>query len=142
MSSSPQSTRAASDDDGNGNEVSYSPGEEGKRVLMDKWEGAVEAGKTAWEALPFTGDEGDTSAAWGRIWQGTKDTYQALDTLTGPVVKDMLVSGYGMATDNAELATRYGEEAQRTREAWGSIKDSAVDAWQEAEARNGTLGAI
>ena len=46
----------------------YNPGEEGLRVINDKWEGVKSAAKTAWEMLPFTGDDATTGAARDRAW--------------------------------------------------------------------------
>ncbi|MFS8152621.1 DNA/RNA non-specific endonuclease [Vreelandella titanicae] len=121
---------------------SYNPGEEAGSVLRDKWEGAKAAAKTAWEALPITGDEVTTDAARGRVVQGTKDTIEAVDVLTGPSPLDLLDSGIGYVTGDVERAARYGEEWKRTGEAYGGIKDSMVNAWQEAEERNGFFGAV
>ncbi|MFS8152624.1 hypothetical protein [Vreelandella titanicae] len=120
----------------------YNAGEEGLRVINDKWEGAKSAAKTFWEALPITGDEATTGAARDRMVQGAKDTYEAVDVLTGPSPLDLIDSGIGWLQGDAERAGQFGEEWKRTGEAYGSIKDSMVNAWQEAEERNGTFGAM
>ena len=48
---------------------SYNPGEEAGFVLLDMWEDANAAARTAWEALPITSDDATTEAARGRAWQ-------------------------------------------------------------------------
>lgn len=120
----------------------YNPGEEAGFVLLDKWEDAKATAKTAWEMLPITADEATTEAARGRAWQGAKDTYEAVDVLTGPSPLDLLDSGIGWLQGDAERAGQFGEEWKRTGEAYGGIKDSVVNAWQEAEERNGFFGAV
>ena len=137
----PQDVASSPGQSGEGGPV-YNPGEEGLRVINDKWEGAKSAAKTAWEMLPFTGDEATTEAARDRAWQGAKDTYEAVDVLTGPSLLDLLDSGVGYVTDDAERAGRFGEEWKRTGEAYGGLWDAGVEAWQEAEERNGTFGAM
>ena len=92
--------------------------------------------------LPITTDEATTEAARGRAWQGAKDTYEAVDVLTGPSPLDLLDSGIGWLQGDAERAGQFGEEWKRTGEAYGGIKDSVVNAWQEAEERNGFFGAV
>lgn len=121
---------------------SYNPGEEAGFVLLDMWEDANAAAKTAWEMLPLTSDDATTEAARGRAWQGAKDTYEAVDVLTGPSPLDLLDSGIGWLQGDAERAGQFGEEWKRTGEAYGGIKDSMVNAWQEAEERNGFFGAV
>ncbi|MFG6177468.1 hypothetical protein ACGTN6_09510 [Halomonas sp. THAF12] len=137
VQSAPGQAGAASD-----SEPSWNAGQEAGRVISDKWESAKSAARTAWEALPFSSDAATTAAARERVVQGAVDTYRGLDTLTGPSPLDLLDSGIGLATGDAERAARYGEEWQRTADAYGGIKDAVVDAWQEARERNGTLGAI
>ncbi|MGO3055359.1 MAG: DNA/RNA non-specific endonuclease [Halomonas sp.] len=137
-----QKTVESTPEPASGEGPDYSPGEEGGRVLRDKWEGAKAAAKTAWESLPFTRDEATTDAARGRVVQGTKDTYEGLSTLAGPSLMDIADSAVGWATGDAERAGRLGEELQRTGDAWGGIWDAGVEAWQEAEERNGAYGAM
>lgn len=141
LTTQPQSVDSSPEQSGEGGPV-YNPGEEGLRVINDKWEGAKSAAKTFWEALPITGDEATTGAARDRMVQGAKDTYEAVDVLTGPSPLDLIDSGIGWLQGDAERAGQFGEELKRTGEAYGGLWDAGVEAWQEAEERNGTFGAM
>ena len=54
----------------------------------------------------------------------------------------VLDSGIGWLQGDAERAGQFGEEWKRTREVYGGLWDSGVEAWQESEERNGIGGAM
>ncbi|WP_447928962.1 HNH endonuclease [Vreelandella sp. EE27] len=120
----------------------YTPGEEGERVVRDWWEDATAAGQNMWEALPFTSDAATTTAAREQIVRGAQTGYEGLSTLSGPNLFEVADGVAGWATGDEARTARYNDAWQETGEAWDGAKDTLVNAWQEAEERNGFFGAL
>ncbi|ODC03117.1 hypothetical protein BFW38_05715 [Terasakiispira papahanaumokuakeensis] len=123
-------------------EPEYTFGEEATKVLSDKWDGFTGSVATGVAALPFVGDDASRAQARADVWQGVKDQYNGIRALSGPNILDLGESAIGLVTGDPEKAAAASEQWNETKNAWSNVADNAIDSWNEAEQRNGTLGAL
>ena len=112
-----------------------------RRVIGQKVDGLKDALGTVWDAATdWSGAGGKTARA--SIGTGITNTAESLGTLIGPSGEDMGAASIYTAMTGDTAPMEIVQAADRTRQqAYQGIGQQIKQSWNEAEARNGKVGA-
>jgi hypothetical protein len=100
-------------------------------------EGVVKTAKTAWEALPLTGDEASTTAARERIGKGVLGTLDGMATLIGPSAEEIITAH---ETGNPDAMAYVEQRQQEQKEMAKALGDGVEQEFDKVHERSGTAG--
>jgi predicted ribonuclease toxin of YeeF-YezG toxin-antitoxin module len=112
--------------------------DEAERAIDKKWQGIKEGANTLWQAIPFVGSEAERAAARDKIGDGILGGLGGLGTLMGPD-PEMIQAAY--LSGNPESIALVEKMQQAQLQAVDAVADHVKKSWDEAHARNGTVGA-
>jgi filamentous hemagglutinin len=102
-------------------------------------EGVVKTAKTAWEALPLTGDEASTTAARERIGKGVLGTLDGMATLIGPSAEEIITA---RETGNPDAMAYVEQRQQEQKEMARTLGDGVEQEFDKVHERSGTAGVV
>jgi len=112
---------------------------EAARVLDNTVEDWKQSLQTVWEALPGTSQDEVAQAARERIKDGVVGSVDGVITLLGaPPGMEMM----GTILDDPDMVAMAQEMSRKQQAAAQAIVDSIKQAWNEADERSGTAGAL
>jgi hypothetical protein len=108
--------------------------EEFVRGTQHFFKGLKDSAVTAAQALGITGTDAESQAARGRVMAGV----EAIGTLMGPPPE---MVEYAYRSGNAQYIADIEQMQRAQQAAWGQVGNSIANAWNEAYARGGPVGA-